>query len=58
MQVRYCKSVYGGSLIEVDGKGLVSLERPKGRDLRTGTNTLSLSLHPILAGGAGCGCCR
>ena len=27
VQVRYCKSAYGGSLTEVDGKGLVSLNR-------------------------------
>ena len=27
MQVRYCKSAYGGSLTEVDGKGLVFLNR-------------------------------
>ena len=30
MQVRYCKSAYGGSLIEVDRKSLVSLNRSLG----------------------------
>ena len=27
VQVRYCKSAYGGSLTEVDGKGLVFINR-------------------------------
>ena len=30
MQVRYCKSAYGGNLTEVDGKGLVFLNRSLG----------------------------
>ena len=31
---------------------------PEGRDLRTDTETLSSSLHPMVSGGRGCGCCR
>ena len=30
----------------------------EGRNVRTDTKTLSSSLHPMLSGGGGCGCCR
>ena len=31
---------------------------PEGRDLRTDTKTPSSSLHPMVSGRGGCGCCR